>query len=110
MTDLEPYRPVSDLPAVTRDLSVAISVNDDGEQLGVGCGIAHALEFDVHLSRDKRLVISHDPRLGQGLPGQGGNHWIYPGAPRLAKRIVATLLVSSDSATSLLVSTLIVAV
>jgi len=34
MTDLGPYRPVSDLPAVTRDLSVAISVDDDAEQLG----------------------------------------------------------------------------
>ena len=34
MTDLEPYRPASDLPAVTRDLSVAISVDDDAEQLG----------------------------------------------------------------------------
>ncbi|MDQ3897841.1 MAG: hypothetical protein M3326_11485 [Actinomycetota bacterium] len=34
MTDLEPYRPVSDLPAVTRDLSVAVSVDDDAEQLG----------------------------------------------------------------------------
>lgn len=34
MTDLEPYRPVSDLPAVTRDVSVAISVDDDAEQLG----------------------------------------------------------------------------
>lgn len=34
MTDLEPYRPVSVLPAVTRDLSVAISVDDDAEQLG----------------------------------------------------------------------------
>jgi phenylalanyl-tRNA synthetase alpha chain len=34
MIDLDPYRPVSDLPAVTRDLSVAISVDDDAEQLG----------------------------------------------------------------------------
>jgi phenylalanyl-tRNA synthetase alpha chain len=34
MTDLEPYRPVSYLPAVTRDLSVAVSVDDDAEQLG----------------------------------------------------------------------------
>lgn len=34
MTDLDPYRLVSDLPAVTRDLSVAISVDDDAEQLG----------------------------------------------------------------------------
>jgi phenylalanyl-tRNA synthetase alpha chain len=34
MTDLEPYRPVSDLPAVTRDLSVAIAVDDAAELLG----------------------------------------------------------------------------
>lgn len=34
MNDLEPYRPVSDLPALTRDLSVAIAVHDDAEQLG----------------------------------------------------------------------------
>jgi phenylalanyl-tRNA synthetase alpha chain len=34
MNDLMPYRPVSDLPALTRDLSVAISVDDGTEQLG----------------------------------------------------------------------------
>jgi len=34
MADLEPYRLVSGLPAVTRDLSVAISGDDDAEQLG----------------------------------------------------------------------------
>lgn len=34
MNDLEPYRPVSALPALTRDVSVAISVVDDAEQLG----------------------------------------------------------------------------
>lgn len=34
MTDLDPYRSVSDLPAVTRDLSVAILVDADAEQLG----------------------------------------------------------------------------
>jgi phenylalanyl-tRNA synthetase alpha chain len=34
MTDLEPYRPVSDLPAVTRDLSVAIPADDHAEELG----------------------------------------------------------------------------
>lgn len=34
MNDLERYRPVSDLPALTRDLSVAISADDDAEQLG----------------------------------------------------------------------------
>ena len=34
MNDLEPYRPVSPLPAVTRDLSMAISGDADTEQLG----------------------------------------------------------------------------
>ncbi len=34
MKDLDPYRPVSDLSALTRDLSIAISVDDDAEQLG----------------------------------------------------------------------------
>ncbi len=34
MNGLEPYRPVSDLPALTRDLSVAIADDDDAEQLG----------------------------------------------------------------------------
>ncbi len=34
MNDLAPYRPVSNLPAVTRDLSVAIPGDADTEQLG----------------------------------------------------------------------------
>lgn len=34
MNDLAPYRPVSDLPAVTRDLSVAMAADADTEQLG----------------------------------------------------------------------------
>lgn len=34
MQDLEPYRPVSDLPAVTRDLSIAVASGDDAELLG----------------------------------------------------------------------------
>jgi phenylalanyl-tRNA synthetase alpha chain len=34
MLDLSPYRPVSSMPAVTRDLSVAVSADDDVEELG----------------------------------------------------------------------------
>lgn len=34
MRDLEPYRPVSAMPAVTRDLSVAVGGADDVEQIG----------------------------------------------------------------------------
>lgn len=34
MTDLSPYRPVSAMPAVTRDLSIAVDAEDDVETLG----------------------------------------------------------------------------
>lgn len=34
MLDLDPYRPVSNMPAITRDLSVAVHAGDDDEQLG----------------------------------------------------------------------------
>jgi phenylalanyl-tRNA synthetase alpha chain len=34
MTDLEPYHPVSDLPAIVRDLSVAIPAAEQAEELG----------------------------------------------------------------------------
>lgn len=34
MDDLTPYRPVSLLPALTRDLSVAVASDDDSEELG----------------------------------------------------------------------------
>jgi len=47
MTDLEPYRPVSALPAVTRDLSVAISVDDDAELLGDRIRIALGDRVDI---------------------------------------------------------------
>ncbi|HEX4904108.1 MAG TPA: hypothetical protein VFU93_01560 [Acidimicrobiales bacterium] len=34
LVELQPYRPVSDLPAVRRDLSVAVDADDDAEDLG----------------------------------------------------------------------------
>jgi phenylalanyl-tRNA synthetase alpha chain len=34
MRDLDPYRPVSAMPAVRRDLSVAVGLGEDGETLG----------------------------------------------------------------------------
>ncbi|HVM15462.1 MAG TPA: hypothetical protein VM287_14195 [Egibacteraceae bacterium] len=34
MLDLEPYRPVSTMPAITRDLSVAVDADDETEELG----------------------------------------------------------------------------
>jgi phenylalanyl-tRNA synthetase alpha chain len=34
MLDLDPYRPVSNMPAIARDLSVAVDAGDDDEQLG----------------------------------------------------------------------------
>ncbi len=37
MLDLEPYGPVSHLPGVRRDLSVAVANDDDAETIGGGC-------------------------------------------------------------------------
>lgn len=34
MLDLDPYEPVSNMPAMNRDLSVAVDASDDGEQIG----------------------------------------------------------------------------
>lgn len=34
MLDLDPYEPVSNMPAISRDLSVAVDASDDGEQIG----------------------------------------------------------------------------
>jgi glycerophosphoryl diester phosphodiesterase len=39
-------------------------------------GKANALEFDVHLSRDKELVVAHDRRLGRVSQAKGWNRWI----------------------------------
>ncbi len=54
MGDLAPYRPVSDLPAVTRDLSVAIRVDADPEQLGDR--IREALQGQVDLLEAATVV------------------------------------------------------
>ncbi len=34
MLDLKPYRPVSAMPPITRDLSVAVDAEDEVEELG----------------------------------------------------------------------------
>lgn len=73
MADLDPYRPVSDLPAVTRDLSVAVPVSDSAEDLGdrvreaLG-GAADALEAVSVLSEtawEDLPPVARD-RLGMG--------------------------------------------
>lgn len=53
MLDLEPYRPVSTMPAVVRDLSVAVDADDNDEDLGdrvresLGAGSATVEEVSV---------------------------------------------------------------
>ncbi len=76
MLDLAPYRPVSSMPAITRDLSVAVSADQDEETLGGR--IRDALGADARCVEEVR-VVSATPchrltaaaiaRLG-ALPGQ----------------------------------------
>lgn len=76
MLDLRPYRPVSSMPAITRDLSVAVDADDDVEELGdrvrdaLG-GEADAVEEVTVRSATPRdqLPISAIERMGMG-PGQ----------------------------------------
>lgn len=47
MRDLEPYRPVSTMPAVQRDLSLVVDSDADAETLGDGVRVALAEGADV---------------------------------------------------------------
>jgi phenylalanyl-tRNA synthetase alpha chain len=76
MLDLAPYQPVSAMPAITRDLSIAVSADDDQET--IGDRVRDALGTDASCVEEVR-VLSATPyeqlpepaiaRLGAG-PGQ----------------------------------------
>jgi len=76
MLDLAPYRPVSTRPAITRDLSVAVSANDDVETLGdrvrdaLGANACRVEEVRVLATTAyQQLPASAIARLG-ARPGQ----------------------------------------
>lgn len=56
MRDLDPYRPVSAMPAVRRDLSVAVDPGDDNETLGDR--IRDALGIDADCVEDVAILSS----------------------------------------------------
>jgi phenylalanyl-tRNA synthetase alpha chain len=77
MLDLDPYRPVSRMPAVRRDISIAISGEVDGERLGDA--VREALGRDAS-SVESVQVVSATP--GRELPkaarerlGMAPNQW-----------------------------------
>jgi phenylalanyl-tRNA synthetase alpha chain len=58
MLDLAPYRPVSAMPAITRDLSVAVAADDDAETLGDR--VRDALGGDARCVEEVRILSSTD--------------------------------------------------
>lgn len=58
MLDLERYQPVSNMPPITRDLSVAVDADDDGEQ--IGDRVRDALGDDA-LAVEEVAVLSETP-------------------------------------------------
>jgi phenylalanyl-tRNA synthetase alpha chain len=76
MLDLEPYRPVSAMPAVRRDLSLAVAADADGEELGDRVRAALGADADVIESMEilaetpyERLPAAAVERMGVS-PGQ----------------------------------------
>ena len=76
MLDLTPYRPVSPMPAITRDLSIAVADDDDGETLGDRVRGAHGADARrveevrvISATAYRQLPASAIARLGAG-PGQ----------------------------------------
>jgi phenylalanyl-tRNA synthetase alpha chain len=60
MLDLKPYRPVSSMPAITRDLSVAVDADDEVEQLGDRVRDALGYEADAIEEVTVRSETAHD--------------------------------------------------
>jgi hypothetical protein len=56
MLDLAPYRPVSSMPAITRDLSIAVADDDDEETLGDR--VRDALGADSRRVEEVRVVAA----------------------------------------------------
>lgn len=76
MLDLSAYRPVSSMPAIRRDLSVAVDADDDGE--GLGDRVRNALGDDADAVEEvtlraetpyDRLPVTARQRMGM-RPGQ----------------------------------------
>jgi phenylalanyl-tRNA synthetase alpha chain len=84
MRDLDPYRPVSVMPAVRRDLSVAADPGDDDETLGDR--VRDALGADADCVEEVTVVSS---TAGEDLPAAAAARLgIRPGQRNLLVRVV----------------------
>lgn len=84
MLDLDPYRPVSSMPPITRDLSVAVDADEDEETIGDrvrdALGPAASCVEEV-------LVLSATP--GDALPAAAARRLgARPGQKNLLVRVV----------------------
>jgi phenylalanyl-tRNA synthetase alpha chain len=100
MLDLAPYRPVSAMPAVRRDLSVAVDADTDDEVLGDR--IRDALGPDADAVEDVAILSS---TASEGLPGPAAARLgARPGQHNLLVRVVLRHLertLTSEEANSL---------
>lgn len=84
MIDLEPYRPVSAMPAITRDLSVAVDAEDDVEELGDRVRDALGNDADAVEAVTVRFETPYDQLPTTAVDRMG----IRPGQKNVLVRIV----------------------
>lgn len=84
MLDLDPYRPVSNLPAISRDLSLAVDAHDTSED--IGDRVREALGADAALIEEV-AVLSETP-LDALPPVAAGRLGIRPGQKNVLVRLV----------------------
>jgi phenylalanyl-tRNA synthetase alpha chain len=100
MLDLDPYRPVSSMPAITRDLSMAVA--DDHDEETLGDRVRDALGADACRVEEVRVVAA---TAYQQLPASAvGRLGARPGQKNLLLRVVLRDLdttLTSDAANAL---------
>lgn len=89
MADLSPYRPVSDLPTVTRDLSVAVAADDTVED--VGDRVRDALGADAELLEE--VSVLEETRWAELPPAAVARLGMSPGQKNVLVRLVVRPLV-----------------
>jgi phenylalanyl-tRNA synthetase alpha chain len=84
MLDLAPYRPVSAMPAITRDLSVAVDAEDDVEELGDR--VREALGDDADAVEE--VTVRSETPYDQLPSSAVGRMGIAPGQKNVLVRVV----------------------
>jgi phenylalanyl-tRNA synthetase alpha chain len=84
MLDLAPYRPMSSMPAITRDLSVAVDAKDDVEELGDRVREALGDDADAVEEVTVRSETPHDQLPTAAIDRMG----MVPGQKNVLVRVV----------------------